>query len=138
MPFFRKAKSQMEIPVGAEREDLLADIARRTGERKQQVQTLLEEYARREDERCAAPAPQPRFNDVLREVEPEAAKTPVISMERRWSTRPEPAAPSAEIAKLESRIAALEREQRKLVEIVEGLIGVLNARGTEKARAAER
>lgn len=138
MSFFRKSKPQVEIPVGTEREDLLADIARRAGERKNQVQTLLEEYARREDERRAAPAPQPRFEEVLREVEPAAAKAPLLSMERRWSTKPEAVAPSQEVAKLENRIAALEREQRKLVGIVEGLIAVLNGNRKEKARAAER
>jgi hypothetical protein len=135
MPFFRKTKPQVEIPVGTEREDLLADIARRAGERKNQVQSLLEEYARREDERRAMPA-QPRFEEVLREVEPAAAKPLPISLERRWSTRPESGAPE-EVAKLETRIAALEREQRKLVGIVEGLIAVLGAR-KDKARAAER
>lgn len=138
MPFFRKTKPQMEIPVGAEREDLLADIARRAGERKHQVQTLLEEYARREDERQAVAEPQPRFTEVLREVEPAAAKAPLLSIERRWSTRTEATAPSQDLARLESRIAALEREQRKLVGIVEGLIGVLNGSRKEKARAAER
>jgi hypothetical protein len=143
VPFFRKVTPQVEIPVGPEREDLLADIARRAGERKQQVQTLLEEFARREDERrTAAAAPQPRFEEVLREVEPAAVKSPspLISIERRWSTKPEPAlaAPSEEVEKLEIRIATLEREQRKLVGIVEGLIAVLTGKGNEKARAAER
>lgn len=138
MPFFRKTKPQMEIPEGAEREDLLADIARRAGERKQQVQTLLEDYARREDERQAVSQPQPRFAEVLHEVEPAAAAAPLLSIERRWSTRTEAPAPSQDVARLESRIAALEREQRKLVGIVEGLIGVLNGSRKEKARAAER
>jgi polyhydroxyalkanoate synthesis regulator phasin len=138
--FFRKSAPQVEIPVGTEREDLLADLARRAGERKQQVQNLLEEFARREDERRTAPPEQPSFQRVLKEVEPAAAATPLISMERRWSTKAEPSADAtpADITRLEERIASLENEQRKLVGIVEGLISVLHSSRKEMARAAER
>jgi hypothetical protein len=132
MSFFRKSQLQTEIPVDSEREDLLADIARRAGERKQQAKTLLEDFARREDERRQA-----SFQATLEDLEPAASKAPLLSIERRWSTRTEPPG-SADVAKLEHRIATLEAEQRKLVEIVEGLIAVLNGSRREMSRAAER
>lgn len=138
MPFFRKSTPEVEIPVGVEREDLLAGIARRAGERKQQVQSLLEEFARREDERAQPPAPEPpSFQKVLEQVEPAVAKTPLLSMERRWSTKPpEPVANVDTVAQLQARVAALETEQKKLVGIVESLIAVVSAARTSKGKAA--
>ncbi len=144
MSFFRKEKPDDEIPVGAEREDILADIARRAGERKQQVQTLLEEYARQQD----APPQEvasATFRTVLNQVEPKFASQPE-AQERRWSTVREIAPPVAPQATqkpdtadaLETRVATLEREQKKLVGIVEALIGVISETRGSKVRAASK
>ena len=90
-------KKPAVVPINGERQDFLEELARQSGGNKQQVQTLLEDYAREKD------------------------RTP----QRRWSTVPKNA-PQPEVRISDSRVEELSKRMEVVEEGMSRLIDTVN------------